>query len=295
MESYLFFLLAITSTFAYALQSSLLAHHARSMDKLSLAFYRMLALSIILLPMLSQVAINEYQQLIPLLPALALSGISGGLFLWTQFYALKFLPIGVSSSLSQSMRTLASFLLSYHLLDESLSISQAAFICLVLFGSCIVAISKNKMNHLSGNTNKGVLITVVSGSLGALSFFSLSYSSKIANPYMIGYFWEFSVLLGAASILLMRTLVTSKKRQVISIRQFGIIALASSPTLIGTICAALALQQGPLAIFMAIAAISVILSAIFGRLLYKETLVVWQWFGILLSLVGVVCLKLYSS
>lgn len=295
MESYLFFFLAITSTFAYALQSSLLAHHARSMDKLSLAFYRMLALSIILLPMLSRVSVDEYQQLIPLLPAFALSGLSGGLFLWTQFYALKFLPIGVSSSLSQSMRTLISFLLSYSFLNESLSLTQAAFICLVLVGSAIVAISKNRMSHLTNDSNKGVFIACISGGFGALSFFSLSYTSKIANPYMIGYFWEFSVLLGAAAILIIRALATNKKLQVISIRQFSVISLASSPTLIGTICAALALQQGPLAIFMAIAAISVILSAIFGRLLYREKLVMMQWLGVLLSLVGVVCLKLYSS
>jgi drug/metabolite transporter (DMT)-like permease len=290
----LFFLLAIISTTAYSLQSSLLVKQARSMDRLSLAVYRMLSLSIILLPMLLGVSMADYQQLPPLLPHLLLSGVCGGIYIWSQFYAVQFIPIGVATSLNQSVRTLCAFLLGYFLLDQNLVSMQVLLIAIILIGTAIVASSKNPMLHLDNNLKLGVAVSLGSGLLGAVTFFILSFASKQANPYMIGYFWELSIFIGTLLILAVRSLSGNTGLQRITPRHFAKIALASSPTLIGTICAALALQQGSLAIFTAIAALSVILTTGFGRVFYQEKLRAMQWIGVSISLVGVIALKLFS-
>ena len=289
----LFFLLAIISTTAYSLQSSLLVKQARSMDRLSLAVYRMLSLSIILLPMLLGVNTYDYQLLPQLLPHLLLSGICGGIYIWSQFYAVQFIPIGVANSLNQSVRTLCAFLLGYFLLEQTLVTVQALLIVVILLGTSIVASAKNPMLHLDNNLKRGVSVSLASGFLGSITFFILGFASKQANPYMIGYFWEFSILIGTLIILSIRRGSGGKGLQRISTRHFGSIALASSPTLIGTICAALALQQGSLAIFMAIASLSVIFTTIFGRLFYQEKLRFNQWIGVSVSLAGVIALKLF--
>ncbi|MEH6444324.1 MAG: DMT family transporter [Oceanospirillaceae bacterium] len=290
----MFFLLAIISTFAYSLQSSLLVKQARSMDRLSLAFYRMLALSFILAPMLLGVEQADYQQLPGLIPLLLLSGICGGTYVWAQFYAVQFIPLGVATSLNQSVRTLAAFLLGYVLLAESLVSIQIVLITIILLGGAIVASSRNKMQHLHNDTRRGVITSLVAGLLGATSFFILSFATKQANPFMIGYFWEFSILLGTGVILILRRLSGKRGLHAVTVKEFKGIAFASSPTLLGTAGAALALQSGSLAVFMSIASLSVIFTAIFGRVLYKEKLRTLQWLGIFLSLLGVVGLKLYS-
>lgn len=264
------------------------------MDRLSLAFYRMLSLSVILAPMLLGVEMSDYQQLPSLMPMLLLSGICGGTYVWAQFYAVQFIPLGVATSLNQSVRTLAAILLGYLLLAESLVSIQIILIAIVSIGGAIVASSKNNMQHLHNDTSRGVLISLMAGLLGATSFFILSSASKQANPFMIGYFWEFSILLGTGFILILRRCFAQRGLHSVTAKEFKGIALASSPTLFGTAGAALALQQGSLAIFMAIASLSVILAAIFGRVLYKEKLRTMQWVGITISLLGVIGLKLYS-
>ncbi|MGB1237624.1 MAG: EamA family transporter [Pseudomonadales bacterium] len=290
----MFFLLAIISTIAYSLQSSLLVKHARSMDKLSLAFYRMLSLSVVLLPLLLGVDQHDYQQLAPLTPNLMLSGLCGGLFLWTQFYALKFIAVGVATSLNQSARTLVAFILGFVLLEQSVASVQAVLVLAVLSGGALVAISKNSMPHLQGSPLQGIVVSILGGCLGAVTFYILSSASKQANPFMIGYFWELSIFFGACCILILRYLFTGVALERISRRDFIGIAAASSPTLIGTATAALALKSGPLAIFVSIASLSVILSALFARLLYAERLRSMQWLGILISLTGVIGLKIFS-
>ena len=290
----MFFLLAFISTFAYSLQSSLLVKQARSMDRLSLAFYRMLSLSFILSPMLLGVNADDYQALPALMPSLLLSGICGGTYIWAQFYAVQFIPLGVATSLNQSVRTVAAFALGYFLLNESLVPLQAMLMVIVLVGGGIVASSKNAMQHLHNDMRRGVLISLIAGLLGATSFFILGAATKQANPFMVGYFWEFSILLGSAVILIIRKLSGNLGLQTVSYKEFRGIAFASSPTLLGTAGAALALQNGSLAIFMAIASLSVVLSALFGRILYAEKLRTVQWIGIWISLLGVVALKLYT-
>lgn len=290
----MFFLLAFISTFAYSLQSSLLVKQARSMDRLSLAFYRMLSLSFILSPMLIGVEAEDYSQLPELIPGLLLSGLCGGTYIWAQFYAIQFIPLGVATSLNQSVRTIAAFALGYLLLDESIIPLQAVLMVIILIGGAIVASSKNNMQHLQNDPRRGVLISLMAGLLGATTFFILSNSTKQANPFMVGYFWEFSILLGTAVILVIRKLSGNLGLQSVSFKDFRGIALASSPTLLGTAGAALALQSGSLAIFMAIASLSVVLSAVFGRVLYGEKLRWLQWVGIWVSLLGVIVLKLYS-
>lgn len=290
----MFFLLAILSTFAYSLQSSLLVKQARAMDRLSLAFYRMLSLSFVLLPLLLGVDIDDYRALLTLYPQLLLSGLCGGFFLWTQFYAVKFIPVGVATSINQSTRTLIAFLMGYFLLAQTLMTVQAVLIIAILCGGIIVATSKNTMAHLESSRAKGVAVSVLGGCLGAVSFFILSISTKQANPFMIGYFWELGIFFATVLILTLRYITTGKPLERISCRAFKGITLASSPTLIGTAGAALALQIGPLAIFMSIASLSVVLSVVFGRLLYNERLKPLQWLGIILSLAGVIGLKIYA-
>jgi len=289
-----FFLLAFISAFAYSLQSSLLVKQARSMERLSLTFYRMLALSVILSPMLLGVAAHDYQQLVPLFPLLTISGLCGASYVWSQFYVVQFIPVGVATSFNLSLRTLAAFILGWLFLAESLIPMQGLLIVIILLGGVVVASGKNHMPHLNNDTRRGVCVSLISGLLGAISFFTLSIASKQANPFMVGYFWELSIFIGTGGILLLRRVFTGQGLQNISLQAFKNIAKFSSPTLIGTICAAFALKMGSLALFSAIASLSVVFASIFSKILYNEKLKLIQWLGIVISLAGVVALKLYS-
>ncbi len=264
------------------------------MDRLSLAVYRMLALSIILLPLLLGVSGVDYQKLAPLSAHLLLSGLCGAGFIWSQFYAVQFIPVGIATSLNQSTRTLSAFLLGYFLLDQSLIALQALLILVILLATSLVGSTKNPMLHLDNNLVRGALVSAISGLLGAVSLFILSFAIEQANPYMIGYFWEFSILIGTLMILAMRRISGRAGLQKISVQSFLKIAMASSSTLIGTACAVMALQQVSLAIFMAIGSLGVISASLFGRLLYQERLHQRQWLGILLSLIAVSALKLVT-
>lgn len=254
----------------------------------------MLSLSVILSPMLLGVETQDYQKLLPLVDLLVISGLCGATYVWSQFYAVQFIPVGVATSFNLSVRTMAAFILGLLFLSEALIPIQGLLIVIILLGGIIVASGKNHMPHLNNDTSRGICVSLLSGLLGAISFFTLSLASKQANPFMVGYFWELSIFIGTGCVLLIRFIITQQGVQKISLQSFKNIALVSSPTLIGTICAAFALQMGSLALFTAIASLSVVFATLFGKFLYREKLKLIQWLGILISLTGVVALKLYS-
>ena len=86
--------------------------------------------------------------------------------------------------------------------------------------------------------------------------------------------------------------MTGKRLEAVSMRTFLLIALCSAPTVIGTGAAAWAITLGPFGIMRAYSASGILVTVILSHLIYQEHLSALQWAGLLVTVSGIVGLRL---
>ena len=92
----MFYALAIFSMLGYTIQNILLAHHARKIDGLSLAFYRNISFIITLLPLCIGASRADVVFAIEHWDFFVLAGFAGGFYLALLYAMYRSLPIGIA-------------------------------------------------------------------------------------------------------------------------------------------------------------------------------------------------------
>ncbi len=291
----MFFLLIFIATIAYALQGTLLVHHARKIDGLDLAVWRSLSLIITMAPLLFFVEKSDFALISNFWGSIAVIGISGALSSAIFFWSLKFLPVGTSIAFGSSASTLFILAFGFLLFGEKISSLQGIFIAVILLTSVALGFQKHQLAHLDKRTGLGILIRLVSAFFMAITITGMAKISRELDPFLAGYAWEASIGIFALILVLLRDKFSRWKFQKISGNYFGKILLISSPTLIGTGCFAYAMTLGPVGIASSISTPgNVFLSMVLAHLLYAEKLRLLQWITIAILVAGIVGLKLVS-
>ncbi|MSR86829.1 DMT family transporter [Candidatus Peribacteria bacterium] len=287
----MFYFLAIGAMLAYALQQTLLVHHARKVDGLSLAFYRNVSFGITLLPLLIGTTRSDIAVILSFWPLLLASGIAGGVYLGMIFASYKFLPAGIGTSVSIAVSTICIGMFGWVFLQESISPAGLALMAVILVGVLVMGVQHKHFSHLDGRFLLGIVIAAVGTVPVAFVKYALTVISREANPLASGYFWELSIGIGCLLLLLARSTFTSHHIQKISMRDFLVIGACSAPTLIGTGLFALAVSKGPIAIVGAIGSGSLVVTSLLAWLWYREKLSMGQWAAMALIIAGVIGLK----
>lgn len=288
----MFFFLSLLSMAGYAFQSTLLAHHARRMDGLSLAFYRNLSLCFSMVPLLFLVPHDSFSDIPGALPNMILAAVCGTIGLAFGLQTVQYMAVGISMGIKASILTITALLLGYFFFSESITLIQGFFILGILFFTTLLALQKNHFPHLTTNTLKGLLFCSFSGVFTALSGFFMSQTARDLNPFLSGYAWEFGIFLCSFFLILGRFLFTKQRLSPIPSKEFFKIMAISSTTLIGTGCLAYAVTLGPFGVVSAIGSSGILLSTLLAFFLYQEKLKKAQWILITLLLFSIVGLKL---
>ena len=287
----MFYLYAIGSMIGYSLQSVLMVHYCRKMDGLSTATYRGLSFIITLTPLLLGGTITDIVELQAYWKWLLIAGIAGGVSLGLAYSALNYVPMGVAGSLNKAFATLTILFFAVTVLGEDVDRNTLMLIGIILLGTVALGMQKNHHEHLENNRMRGAILSALASTPFAITITIFSFLSRSHNPWVVGYFWEVSVGIGALALVLIRWLLTGQGVARISMKDFCLLSLCASPTLIGTGLFGLATKIGPMSIVSSIGTASLVVTSMIAWLFYKEPLRAKQWICIIVVMAGIVGLR----
>lgn len=287
----MFYLYAVGSMIGYSLQSVLMVHYCRKMDGLSTATYRGISFIVTLTPLLLGGTIADIAEVQIYWKWLVLAGITGGMSLALAYSALSYLPIGVAGSLNKGFGTLAILFLAVTVLKEVIDRRTLILIGIILLGTIALGLQKSNHRHLKNNRLQGITLSALASIPFAITITVFSALCRSYSPWVVGYFWEASVGMCALVLVIARYLITGKKLSRISLRDFALLALCASPTLIGTGLFGLATEIGPVSIISSIGSASLVVTSLIAWLFYKEPLRLKQWICIIVVMAGIIGLR----
>ncbi|WP_152779987.1 EamA family transporter [Agarivorans sp. B2Z047] len=295
----MFFFIALTATFAYALQGVLMAKVYRQSDLLSAVAYRGLSLLISMSPLLLLVPLSAYSGFIHHAGWLVLAAGLAALANWANAIAFVRLPVGIASALSMAFTALFVGLLGELLLDERLSPLQWLMAGLTLLAVLLLGASQTRTNTKSTESAPqykpliGIVASACYGALMSCALILVAKMSRDSHPFLVGFSWE--VMIGVVAMLMAFArgkLSGQAGMQKVTAAQFKQILIFASPTVIGTGCYALAMTLGPLAIAAAVLSTMMVFSMLLGWWLLAEKPTLKQWAMISLVCISVIGLKL---
>lgn len=288
--------LAVLSVIGYALQNTLMTTFYRQHDRLSAVAYRGISLGVTMLPLIFFVPLREQPSVLPVLLVIFSAALAAALGNWTMAIALSALPIGIAIALGMSLATVVVVICGYFVFNEALSVIQLAMIAAILLGTFMLAVIKVvPAPRASYHIGRGVISCIVFGVVMGASFVMVGFAARQSHPFIVGYIWEFSIGVMAVALALLRGRVGGAGFEVLSQRNFLKLALFSSPTVLGTGAYAVALANGPVAIVSAIGATSMVFSTLFARFIFKEKLMMAQWFVLFFVCGSVAALVVYPG
>lgn len=288
----MFYALAMGSMLGYTIQWVLLTRPARSMDGLSLAFYRNISFIITLAPLLLGTDGAGIMNVLSHWKLLAASGVSGGVFLSLYYTSLRYIPLGMATAFNRGISAMLLTLATATIIGERFSGIAMLSIAAAIFGTLTLATGRSHLyTHLTNHPWRGFLLVSTGSVFMTFTIFTQGVLSKITNPLAAGYFWEVFIGLGCIPLLIGRRLTTGHAIERINPKKFCIIALYASPTLAGTGLISLATSQGSIAIANVIGTVSIVLTALIAWMFHKEPLKRSQWLSIILILCGAIGLK----
>jgi len=289
----MFFLLAIAAMLGYSVYGTLIAHHVRKHDGLSVATVRNLSLMISMTPLLLLANPESFA----LFPEYSLkiigAGFTGAISMFFTFWSLNFLPVGIKTALGRIGSVVVVFLVSWFWFGESPSLLEIAWIIPLVIGGTALAMQKIEINHLDSRTHFGVFLALLGVIFSSTSFVQMSDVARDLDPFIAGYGWETSIGLWLLLFGIVRWMICGKSPfGKIKLPEIGKIALVSAPTLIGTGCFALAVTMGPIGIANVIGTGGIFITILLGHWLYHEKMTRQQWLWIGVCVAGLVGLGL---
>ncbi len=274
----MFFILAVLATLGYSLQSTLMASYYRSMDCLSAVAFRGISLGISMLPLMLFVSGHDLLRTPAFVPLISIASVLAALGNWSAANAYRQLPVGITSALSMSATSLVVVVIGWSFLGELLSATQLLLICLIMAGGILLGASRSAGTIPADyNAAWGVFNCLMCGLFLGISFALIGTVSRLLQPFIAGYLWEFIIGLAAASVAMARGRLGGAGLSSISLNDFTRVLLFSSPTVLGTGCYALAMTMGPISITTAITNIMMVFSTLLAYFIYDEKLTTLQW------------------
>lgn len=291
----MFWFWAFASMFGYALQNVLMARHIRKIEVLSAGFYRNASFAVSFLPALWFVAPDAWSNIIPFLPQIIVASLLGAGSQWTRFKTIRYLPIGVSSSGIMGFNVFLSWLFGWLYFSEVLTLPVLACLFTILIGSITLAVTRQTLPHLEGaSVAKGAGLILLTSLFISSAFVLVAKVSRELDPFLTAYLWEVGIAIAALGLIIVRGAWGGGRLEKIKLQTFHQIFWCVSPTVLGTVGFALAVNLGPLAIVAAISATGVLVVTWLGVLMYKEVLRPIHYGAMLLTVLSVVGLHLLS-
>ncbi|MCB0325171.1 MAG: DMT family transporter [Bdellovibrionales bacterium] len=285
---------SLRAMLGYSLQSTLMTSFYRSIDRLSAVSYRGLSLGMTMAPLLLFVPGEQFSAFPSVLGLVLLASLAAALGNWAAASAFSYLPVGVASALSMSFATLFVVLLGAVLFDEHLSSPQLLLIAALLVGVIALGCSKTTGRRPEEfNLPRGFGSCLLFGVFLGTGYTIIGAASRQSHPFLVGYTWEFTIGLVALALSGWRRGFRAPL-QWISFRRFGILALYSAPTVLGTGAYALAMTLGPIGIATAIIGTMMVSNTVLAMFLFGERPTRRQW-AILLAVCLCVGMLRYVS
>lgn len=289
----MFFFLSIAAMLGYSIYGTLIAHHVRKHDGLSVGTIRNISLILTMLPLLLLAKESNF----PLFPEYALkmigAGFTGAVSIVFTFWSLKFLPVGIKTALGRIGSVILVFLMSWFWFQEIPTTTEILWILPIIIGGTILATQKIELDHLDSRTGFGVFLTLLGVTFSSVSFVQMSDVARDLDPFLAGYTWETSIGLWLLFFGGIRWIICGKNPfGKIKTQEVCKIALVSTPTVIGTGCFALAITLGDVGIANVIGTGGIFVSILMSHWLYHEKMSPKQWFWICVCVAGLVGLGL---
>ncbi len=289
----MFFFLAVAAMLGYSIYSTLIAHHVRKHDGLSVSIVRNLSLIFSMAPLLLLAKPESFGLLPEFASNLILAGLTGAASLGLSFWALKFLPVGIKNALRSISGVLFVFFISWLWFQELPSLIEFLWVVPIVIGGLALSTQKINIDHLDPRTGKGVLLVIIAAILASISFVQMSDVARNLDPFIAGYTWEVLIGIWALIFGIVRWMICGKNPfGKIKLPEIGKIALVSAPTVIGTGCFALAVTMGSVGIANVIGTGGIFITILLGHWLYRENLTRNQWLWIGVCVAGLVGLGL---
>lgn len=285
MATFLF--LCLVSRFFYTLNDLFTGRLAREHDRTELAALRGISLGLTMAPLLFWVPAAAWARLLAEWPLLALIVAITAVANVLQFQSARFLPFGLRASVIITGISLGSVLLGWVVLGERLSGAAAAWCAVIVLGSVIAAPGEHARHEIEPRLPLGIGLALAGALLMAIVALLIKGLTERTNPLLSAWAWE----LGSGLILLPPMLLRRSART----RERGYlvrVALASSPTAIGSSASMLALGAGRLGLWGALAGVQVLFTAVLGLLWHREVMGVRRWACFVAASVGVAGLAL---
>ncbi len=287
----MFWFLAVLSTIGFGLNYVFITKLVRDLPSFQSIAYRGFGLAITIAPFLLLVPREQFLQIPYYLPQILGGSFFTTLSLWLYFKVIKSIPLGIASSLRSGFGVVIIALLGILILQNQISHIHWTFILTIIFTNLYLGFSKSDTSHLITVKNStSFILSILSGVSFALGYFMMMKVSQEFSPYLSGYLWE----VGIALIGLIISLCTREyKQKKFSWKTYRKMAIASSPTVLATLGAALAATMGPIGIVGAIQSGSIIVISVLSVIIFKERLKYLQWVAITIMTMAIIGFKIF--
>jgi drug/metabolite transporter (DMT)-like permease len=282
-----FLLLCLVSRFFYTLNDLFTGRLARQHDRIELAALRGVSLGLTMSPLLLWVPRSAWSNLSAeprtLGAIVALTAVANVM----QLQAARYLPFGLRAATILTGTAIGTVLLGYALLGERLSGATGAWCALVVLSAVLAAPGEHASHEIEPRLLPGILLSLVSAGLMAVVALLTKGLTERTHALLTAWSWEFGSGLILVPLVLMRRRSTRAMP-----RHFARVALASSPTVIGSSASMLALGSGRLGLWGALAGTQMLFTGVLGVLWHRETMGFWRWACFLAASMGVAGLAL---
>ncbi len=267
-----FLLLCLVSRLFYTLNDVFTGRLARKHDRLELAALRGVSLGVSMAPVLIWVPRSAWSRLA------AEPGLLGSIVLITaianvlQLQSARYLPFGLRASIILTGISLGSVLLGWFVLDERLSAATAGWCALIVLSAALAAPGEHASHEIQPRLGRGSALALAGATLLAVVALLMKGLAERTHPLLAAWVWEF----GSGLILLPPLLIRSHGLRA-SPRYFARVALASSPTAIGSSASILALGAGRLGLWGALAGTQILFTAVLGVVWHRELMGARRW------------------
>lgn len=291
----MFFIFALMACLFYAFNNVFLAPITRGEDPLSVSSYRGLALAIIMIPFLflflSFDDLKNLSMIHILMMLFCCFMTSFGNV--TYYIASRYLPVGIASALCLAFSTIFVTLLGYFVNNDRIGLYQFLLSMGIVGTVVMIAVASKSVNFDNLDIKRGMLYSLLFGVFLGTGYFIVGQVSNEVNPVLVAYLWETGIGIIGLLTIHFKSLAT-KSKFVFDFSKLRKIAIAASPTVIGTTCYAYSTTTGSISLVAAIMPLISVFTAILGVFFLNEKLKTSQWILIILLILLLVGFKLVS-
>lgn len=277
-----FALLCIVGRLAYTANDYLTGRLSRTLDPALVCVVRGLTLGVVMAPMLLWVPARAWAPLVGNLHLAGQAGFLGLVYSMAVNYAARVLPFGLRAALVAGLFVLGSAFFDWLLLGERLGPASLAW-AVALAGSSVAMCLGTPPEEADQRVDlrKGVPLILAGTVAGCWSLAPYAQLVRLSDPILAAWAWELVCGLMALPLLLVW------RPRGIRWKQVGRVALAVTPTAIGSGATATALTLGPMGVAYAFVGLQSIITALIGLRVHGERLGWWRWVLIALSAVAI--------